>query len=120
MEKLYQPDFSSIFGAIYANAFIYGQIDSLFWLIFNDFKPSNLLVNLINLQNSDRTKCFYYRKISIEDEKIELHCSNIKYGLIQAMDLHRSFGISNEDVMKVVRKEPELFKGTLSFDLNEK
>lgn len=119
LERLYQPDFSSIFGAIYANAFIYGQIDSLIWPIFNGNEPSNALATLLKLQNNDGKKYFYYRKINIEDEKIELHCSNIKYGLIQAMDLNREYGITNEDVITVVKKEPDLFKAILSFDLSK-
>ncbi len=118
MERLYQPDFSSIFGANYANAFIYGKIDSLIWPIFNDVEPSNALATLLKLQNNEGKKYFYCRKISVEDEKIELFTSNIKYGLIQAMDLHRDYGITNEDVITIVKKEPNLFKATLSFDLS--
>jgi len=119
MERLYQPDFSSIFGANYANAFIYGQIDSLIWPIFNDIEPSNALATLLKLQNNEGKKYFYNRKISVEDEKIELLTSNIKYGLIQAMDLHRDYGIANEDVIAVVKKDPSLFKATISFDLSK-
>jgi len=118
-ERLYQPDFSSIFGANYANAFIYGQIDSLIWPIFNDIEPSDALTALLNLQNNELKNFFYCRKISIEDEKLELFCSDMKYGLIQAMDLHRSYGITNEDVIAVVKKEPDLFKAILSFDLSK-
>ena len=118
LEKLYQPDFSSIFGEKYANAFIYGRIDSLIWPIFTDIEPSNALLNLLKLQNGDGNKYFYSRKISIEDEKIELECSDIKHGLIQAMNLGRSYGITNEDVLSVVKKEPELFKAILSVDLS--
>ncbi|MHA2289006.1 MAG: YjbQ family protein [Promethearchaeota archaeon] len=119
MERLYQPDFSSIFGADYANAFIYGCIDSLIWPIFNDVEPSTALTSLLKLQNNLGKKLFYNRKISVEDEKVELVCSNINYGLVQAMDLHRDYGISNEDVIKVVKKEPNLFKAILSFNLKE-
>ena len=68
MERLYQPDFSSIFGANYANAFIYGQIDSLIWPIFNDVEPSNALATLLKLQNNEGKKYFYNRKINLEDE----------------------------------------------------
>ncbi len=118
MERLYQPDLSSIFGANYANAFIYGQIDSLIWPIFNDIEPSNALATLLKLQDNDGKNYFYCRKISVEDEKIELFISNIKHGLIQAMDLHRDYGITNEDVITVVKKEPNLFKAILSFDLS--
>ena len=117
MERLYQPDFSSIFGARYANAFTYGQIDSLIWPIFNEFEGSKALTNLLELKNHDGRSYFYNRKISIEDEKIELFSSNINYGFIQAMDLNRSYGIANDDVLSVVRSGPEIFKGILSFNL---
>ncbi|NVM44659.1 MAG: YjbQ family protein [Candidatus Lokiarchaeota archaeon] len=118
-ERLYQPDFRSIFGANYANAFIYGQLDSLVWPIFSEIEPSNALTNLLKLENDQGKRYFYNRKISLEDEKIELVCSNIKYGLVQAMDLHRDYGINNEDVLNVVKTDPNLFKAILSFDLNE-
>ncbi|NVM17501.1 MAG: YjbQ family protein [Candidatus Lokiarchaeota archaeon] len=118
MERLYQPDFSSIFGTNYANSFIYGRIDSLIWPIFNDLEPSNALANLLKLENIHGKKYIYYRKISLEDEKIELNCSNIKYGLIQAMDLNRSYGITNEDVISVVKKNPDMFKAIISFNLS--
>ena len=117
MEKLYQPDFSSIFGANYANAFTYGQIDSLIWPIFNEFEVSKVLKNLLELKNHDGRNYFYNRKISIEDEKVELYSSNISYGLVQAMDLNQSYGIANEDVVSVVKSDPEIFKGILSFNL---
>jgi thiamine phosphate synthase YjbQ (UPF0047 family) len=117
MERLYQPDFSSIFGAKYANAFIYGQIDSLIWPIFNDIEGSKALTNLLNLKNHEGRSYFYHRKINIEDEKVELFSSNIKHGFVQAMDLNKSYGITNEDVLSVVRSDPEIFKGILSFNL---
>ena len=117
MERLYQPDFSSIFGADYANAFTYGQIDSLIWPIFKEIEGSKALTNLLELKNHDGRSYFYNRKISIEDEKVELFSSNIDYGFVQAMDLNRSYGIANEDVLSVVRSDPEIFKGILSFNL---
>ena len=117
MERLYQPDFSSIFGARYTNAFTYGQIDSLIWPIFNEIEGSKALTNLLELKNHDGRSYFYNRKISIEDEKVELFSSNINYGFIQAMDLNRSYGIANDDVLSVVRSDPEIFKGILSFNL---
>ena len=88
MERLYQPDFSSIFGARYANAFTYGQIDSLIWPIFNEIERSKALTNLLELKNHDGRNYFYNRKISIEDENVELFSSNINYGFVQAMDLN--------------------------------
>jgi thiamine phosphate synthase YjbQ (UPF0047 family) len=117
MERLYQPDFSSIFGADYANAFTYGQIDSLIWPIFKEIEGSKALTNLLELKNHNGRSYFYSRKISIEDEKVELFSSNIDYGFVQAMDLNRSYGIANEDVLSVVRSDPEIFKGILSFNL---
>jgi thiamine phosphate synthase YjbQ (UPF0047 family) len=117
MERLYQPDFSSIFGANYPNAFTYGQIDSLIWPIFKEIEGSKALTNLLELKNHDGRSYFYNRKISIEDEKVELFSSNIDYGFVQAMDLNRSYGIANEDVLSVVRSDPEIFKGILSFNL---
>jgi len=117
MERLYQPDFSSIFGARYANAFIYGQIDSLIWPIFNGIERSKVLTNLLELKNHDGRSYFHNRKISIEDEKVELFSSDIKCGLLQAMDLNKSYGIANEDVVSVVRCDSEIFKGILSFNL---
>ncbi len=117
MERLYQPDFSSIFGARYANAFTYGQIDSLIWPIFNEIEGSKALTNLLKLKNHDRRSYFYHRKISIEDEKVELFSSNIKHGFVQAMDLNKPYGIANDDVLSVVRSDPEIFKGILSFNL---
>ena len=75
-ERLYQPDFSSIFGKKYANAFLYGQIDSLIWPIFTDVEMSSKLKNLLELKSNGR-EFFYRRKISMEDEKVELNCSNI-------------------------------------------
>lgn len=115
-ERLYQPDFSSIFGKAYANAFLYGQVDSLVWPIFNDMELSDLLKNLLSLKNQENREYFYRRKISIEDEKVELNCSNIQLALVQAMDLGREYGISNSDVVGVVKKDPILFKGVLSFN----
>ncbi|MHA1350947.1 MAG: hypothetical protein ACTSPZ_08965, partial [Promethearchaeota archaeon] len=117
MERLYQPDFSSIFGARYANAFTYGQIDSLIWPIFKGIEGSKALTNLLELKNHAGRGYFYSRKISIEDEKIELFSSNINYGFVQAMDLNKSYGIANDDVLSVVRSDPEIFKGILSFNL---
>jgi len=117
LERLYQPDFSSIFGARYANAFAYGQIDSLIWPIFNEIEGSKALTNLLNLKNHEGRSYFYHRKISIEDEKVELFSSNIKHGFVQAMDLNKSYGIANEDVLSVVRSDSEIFKGILSFNL---
>jgi len=120
MERLYQPDFRSLFGERYTNPFLYGQIDSLIWPIFKDIEPSQQLKNLLNLEDHEGHNYFYYKQLSIEDEKVELNCSNINIGLIQAMDLGRNYGISNSDVIKVVKREPHLFKAILSFDLSEK
>jgi len=117
IERLYQPDFSSIFGKAHANAFFYGQIDTLIWPIFTDVDKSPQLKKLSKLKNENNSEYFYHRKISIKDLKVELNCSNLNLGLIQAMDLGRGYGISNSDVIAVVKKEPKMFKGVLSYNL---
>jgi thiamine phosphate synthase YjbQ (UPF0047 family) len=116
LEKFYQPDFACIFGKPYANAFLYGQVDSLVWPIFTDVEMSDQLKNLLKQKDSNDKGCFYRRKISIDDEKVELKCSNIDLALVQAMDLGRKYGIANSDVIAVVKKDPKLFKGILSFN----
>jgi thiamine phosphate synthase YjbQ (UPF0047 family) len=116
LERLYQPDFACIFGKNYANAFLYGQVDSLVWPIFSDVEMSDLLKNLLKQKDVNDKECFYRRKISLDDEKVELKCSNIDLALVQAMDLGRKYGIANSDVITVVKKEPALFKGIVSFN----
>ena len=116
LERLYQPDFACIFGKNYANAFLYGQVDSLVWPIFTDVEMSNQLKNLLKQKDPNDKECFYRRKISIDDEKVELKCSNIDLALVQAMDLGRKYGIANSDVIAVVKREPKLFKGIVSFN----
>lgn len=116
LERLYQPDFACIFGKNYANAFLYGQVDSLVWPIFTDVEVSNQLKNLLKQKDPNDKECFYRRKISIDDEKVELKCSNIDLALVQAMDLGRKYGIANSDVIAVVKREPKLFKGIVSFN----
>ena len=118
MERLYQPDFSSIFNKKYANAFLYGQVDSLVWAVFKDVDKSEALQNLLGLKNPEGREYFYNRNISINDEKIELNCSNVNYALIHAMDLGKEYGISNSDVITVVKKDPKLFIGVLSYNLS--
>jgi thiamine phosphate synthase YjbQ (UPF0047 family) len=118
MERLYQPDFTCIFGDKFSNAFSYGNIDSLIWPIFTDITPSDALKKLLQLKDADGNPFIYTRKLSIEDEKIELNCSNIHFALVQAMNTGRSYGISNNDVIELVKKEPNIFKGILSFDMS--
>ena len=119
MERLYQPDFSSIFGKEFSNAFLYGQIDSLVWPIFTELEKSDALKNLLKLKNNDGHEYFYHRNISIDDEKIELNCSNIDLALIQALELGREYGIPNSDVVAAVKKEPNLFRAVLSFNISQ-
>lgn len=118
MERLYQPDFSCIFNTKFANAFLYGQVDSLVWAVFKDVDKSEALQNLLRLKNSEDQEYFYTRNIGTSDEKIELSCSAVKLALIQAMDLGREYGISNSDVISVVRKDPKTFIGVLSYNLS--
>ena len=117
-ERLYQPDFSGIFGKAYANAFLYGKIDSLIWPILTDFQHSPKLLNLLSMQNEDGHPYFYRRGISLDHLKVEMKCSNIDVGILQAMDLGREYGISNQDVAKIVKKEPQMFKAVFSYDFS--
>ncbi|TFG21838.1 MAG: hypothetical protein EU529_12350 [Promethearchaeota archaeon] len=118
MERLYQPDFSCIFGKSFANAFLYGQVDSLVWAVFKDIDKSETLQNLLKLKNPDGHEYFYNRNISINDEKVELDCSNIQLALIQGMNLGREYGIANSDVLSVVKKDSKIFIGVLSYNLS--
>ncbi len=118
IERLYQPDFSCIFNEKFANAFLYGQVDSLVWAVFRDVAQSDELQKLLKLKNSVGREYFYTRNISIIDEKIELNCSDVRLALIQAMDLGREYGISNSDVISVVKKDPKTFIGVLSYNLS--
>ncbi|MBD3256557.1 MAG: hypothetical protein GF383_15790 [Candidatus Lokiarchaeota archaeon] len=119
-ERLYQPDFSCIFGEKFANAFIFPQVDSLVWPIFEDIEKSNQLKNLLSLQNPQGRGYFYTRRITVEDEIVELSCANLNMAFLQAMDLGREYGILNEDVITAVRKNTKTFKAILSFNLSDK
>ncbi len=115
-ERLYQPDFKCIFGNEYANAFYYGRVDSLVWPIFEDIEMSEKLKKLLSMKNQEGRNYFYCRKITLEDVKLEFECSDIQIALIQGMELNKDHGIDNEDVINVVSKDKNLFKGILSFD----
>ena len=119
MERLYQPDFGCIFGPNYADAFSYDQVDSLVWPILNDIKPSQSLEALLQFENTEGRPYFYHRKIDLSDLKIELNCSGIDHAFIQAMDLDRSYGISNTDVINFVKLDQKLFSAIISYNLNQ-
>jgi thiamine phosphate synthase YjbQ (UPF0047 family) len=118
-ERLYQPDFSCIFGKQFSNAFLYDQIDSLVWPIFEDVEKSDHLKKLLSLKNQTGHPYFYHRKITLEDFKVELECANIDKAFLQAMNLGKNYGIKNADIISVLEKEPDLFKAILSFDLTD-
>jgi len=120
MERFYLPDYSCIFGKKFANPFIYGNIDSLIWPIFNDLSRSSHLNNLLKLNNVENKPLMYHRNISTEDLRVELFCADISLGLVQGMNLGREYGIANEDVINAVKKVPDLLIGILSFDLPNK
>lgn len=117
IERLYQPDFSCIFGERFANAFSYPKIDSLVWPIFLNCEKSEKLQNLLTLKNPEDYPFFYTRGLELEDYKVELECSNIGVVFLQAMNLGREYGIENNDVINLALKEPDLFKAVLSFTL---
>ncbi|TFG28696.1 MAG: hypothetical protein EU532_04620, partial [Promethearchaeota archaeon] len=82
-------------------------------------EKSEKLRNLLKLKNREGREYFYHRKISLEDELVELNCSNIDIGLVQAMDLGREYGITNSDVINVVKKNLAIFRGVLSYNLSK-
>jgi thiamine phosphate synthase YjbQ (UPF0047 family) len=118
-ERLYQPDYSCIFGERYANAFLYPQIDSLVWPIFENCERSEKLQKLLSLRNLEGYPYFYHRKLDLDDLKVELQCSNIEIAFLQALNLGREYGIENEDLINVAKNEPDLFKAILSFTLTQ-
>ncbi|MFO8017989.1 MAG: YjbQ family protein [Promethearchaeia archaeon] len=118
-QRLYQPDFSGIFGKRFANAFLYGTIDSLIWPILTDVSPSPPLETLLSMTNQEGDPYFYRRGISLNHLKVELDCSNIDLGLLQAMNLGRDYGIKNQDVQNVLEKDPKHFKAILSYDFSQ-
>lgn len=118
--RLYQPDFSCVFSKEFSNAFLYDRIDSLVWPIFEGIPKSEKLKRLLSLKDADDHRLFYRRKINLNDYKVELDCSNIGQAFIQAMELGREYGISNQDVINVVQTAPDTFKGIVSFDLSDK
>ncbi|MEJ2248480.1 MAG: YjbQ family protein [Candidatus Lokiarchaeota archaeon] len=122
IERLYQPDYSCIFGKKFSNAFQYGNIDSLVWPIFSDIKKSNKLDYLLDKRNLQGRNYFYVRKVSLDDFKIEMNCASIDFALLQAMDLGREYGIPNIDVLNSIKKSPDIFKAILSysFSIDEK
>ncbi|MBY9003273.1 MAG: YjbQ family protein [Candidatus Lokiarchaeota archaeon] len=119
MEKLYLPDFNCIFGQKFANPFLYNQVDTMIWPILNDMDASKSLESLLELKNSQDKPYFYRRKLNLDDLRIELNCSGIGKALVQAMALGREYGIDNNDVINMVKQDPNLFSGILSFDLSD-
>lgn len=118
IERLYQPDFSCVFSKEFSNAFLYDRIDSLVWPIFEDVEKSESLTQLLSIQDTHAHQFFYRRKIDLTDYRVEKDCSNIGQAFLQAMEIGREYGISNYDVINVVKKAPDIFKGILSFDLS--
>jgi thiamine phosphate synthase YjbQ (UPF0047 family) len=118
--RLYQPDFSCVFSREFSNAFLYDRIDSLVWPIFKGIQKTEKLKQLLSLQDNEGHHLFYRRILNLNDYKVELDCSNIGQAFIQGMELGREYGISNQDVINVVKKAPDTFKGILSFNLSDK
>jgi len=118
VERLYQPDFSCVFSKEFSNAFLYDRIDSLVWPIFEGIEKSESLKELLSLRDIQGHQLFYRRKIDLNDYRVEKDCSKIGQAFLQAMEIGREYGISNNDVINVVKKAPDLFKGIVSFDLS--
>ena len=103
MERLYCPDFSSVFSSEFANPFLLPNVDSQIWPIFMDYEFPFQISNLIE-QNTDGQTHFYHRKITSIQQKLELQSSSVQMGLLQALEIDSKYAISNDFVIKVAKK----------------
>ena len=103
MERLYCPDFSSVFGSEFTNPFLLPNADSQIWPIFVDFKFPKQMTNLLE-QKTKENAHFYHRKITLAQQKLELQSSSIQMGLLQSLEIDSNNSIPNEFVIEVAQK----------------
>ena len=103
MERLYCPDFSSIFGPEFTNPFLLPNIDTQIWPIFTDFKFPEQLTNLL-AQKTDEIPHFYHRKITLDQQELELQSSSVEMSLLQSLEIDSENSIPNEFAIKVAKK----------------
>ena len=103
MERLYCPDFSSVFGPEFTNPFLLPTIDSQIWPIFVDFKFPEQVINLL-AQKTEDIAHFYHRKITLAQQKLELQSSSIQMGLLQSLEIDSKISIPNEFVIDIAQK----------------
>ncbi|MHA1454240.1 MAG: hypothetical protein ACTSRD_15390, partial [Promethearchaeota archaeon] len=103
MERLYCPDFSSVFGQEFADPFLLPNIDAQIWPIFEGINPSPEVDRLLQIK-TDESPSFYRRKISLDQLNLELATSSIQAVIFQALELGKPFGISNIYTLEVAKK----------------
>ncbi len=103
MERLYCPDFSSVFGPEFTNPFLLPNIDSQIWPIFVDFKFPEQMNNLLS-QKTEEIAHFYHRKITLAQQKLEVQSSSIQMVLLQSLEIDSNNSIPNDFVIKIAQK----------------
>ena len=103
LERLYCPDFSSVFSQEYADPFLLPIIDAQLWPIFEGIKLSDEVDRLLKIK-TDESPSFYHRKISLDQLNLELATSSIQAVIFQALELGEPFGISNIYTLEVAKK----------------
>ena len=102
-EKLYCPDFYSVFGEKFANPFWFDNIDAQLWPIIEGIDFPKEVENLLSLKHNDHP-LFYRRKITLEQMLLELDSGNFKTGLVQALEIGQKYGIPNKFCLEVAEK----------------
>jgi hypothetical protein len=119
LDRLYCPDFGSIFGEMFRNPYDWPMIDSLVWPTFSDINLPPETEALLALTSEKKSPAFYRRKVTIAQFVTELKASNLEGACIQAMELGRSYGIPSNLVLEVARKYPGLLFPIISAQINE-
>ncbi|TFG21323.1 MAG: hypothetical protein EU530_00825 [Promethearchaeota archaeon] len=103
MERLFCPDFSSVFGQEFADPFLLPNIDTQIWPIFEGIKNSPEVEKLLQVK-TESSPSFYRRKITPNQLTLELETSSIQFAILQALELGKSYGISNLHTLKISKK----------------
>ena len=103
LERLYCPDFTSVFGKEFADPFLLPNIDAQIWPIFEGVKNSAEVEKLLEFQIDD-SPSFYRRRITLDQLKLEFKTSSIQSAIFQALELNLPYGISNTHSLKVAKK----------------
>src|SRR4030065_472675 len=104
-ERLYCPDFSTIFNEKFRNPFDYPQVDSLVWPLFDCDKLPPEITTLLEIARNGYP-FFYRRQITFGEFASEQHCGNVGLSILQAMDIGQEYGIPNSFVQQIVNVAP--------------